>query len=144
MRSWKNCRMRKLTLNFSCKHINFRNSVNFISKKLHTNCPIRTICWKDFHYIAMHTKRTTFKIHLISCILYINQLMHNFISVNFHTLTKRHHHILIIIRTSDSINTRNRCHNNNIVSLCHRSSSRKSQFIDFIVNCRILRNISIR
>ena len=92
----------------------------------------------------MYTECTTFKIHLISSVLHIDKLTNHFIAINLHTRAKRYHHIHIVIWTTNTIDARNRCYNNNILTLCHCCCSRKTKLVNFIINRRVLCNICVR
>ena len=130
--------------NFPCENINLCNTVNFITKKLHPHCRICIICRIDFHHVPSHPEGSTVKVSFIPVILNINQFSDDFIPVLLHSWPKRDDHILIVIRTSNSINTGYAGNNDNISPLAQRRRRRKTEFVNFIVYRRILGNVCVR
>ena len=53
--------------------------------------------------IALHTESSSREIHLIPCVLNINQLPDQFIPVLLHTRAEREHHVLIFFRITQTI-----------------------------------------
>ena len=92
----------------------------------------------------MHTKRTTLKIHLVARVLHVNESLDHIITVNLHSGTQGNHHVHIVIRTTNAIDTGDRCHDDDIFSLRQCCRGRKAQLINFIIDRRIFRNISVR
>ena len=129
--------------NFPCENINLCNTVNFITKKLHPHCRICIICRIDFHHIPSHPEGSTVKVSFIPVILNINQFSDNFIPVLLHPRPKRDNHILIVIRTSNPINTGYAGNNDNISPLTQRRRCGKTEFVNFIVYRRILCNVRV-
>ena len=83
------------------------------------------------------------KVHVVSVILNLNQLCYNFISVLDHPRTQRNHHVLIVYRTSQSIDTGNTGNNDHIFAFAQRRGGRKTKFINFIIYRGILGNIRV-
>ena len=83
------------------------------------------------------------KIHIVAVILNVNQFPQHFISVLLHAGTQRNNHILIILRTSDPINTGDTRYNDDILALTQRRRRRQTQLINLIVDRRILGNIRV-
>ena len=71
-------------LNLSSQHINFRNPIDFIPEKFDSYRTILIIGRNYFHHIAIYPECSSLKIHLISGILHIDQLLQHFIPVFFH------------------------------------------------------------
>ena len=136
--------MVQFAFNLSRQHIHFCNSVNLISKKFDANRILRFICRNDLKHIPVYTEAATLEIHLISLILDINQSPNYIIAINLHTRSERHHHVHIVIRATDSIDTGYGRHYNHISALSQCSCCRQAQLINFIIDGRIFRNISIR
>ena len=93
-------------LDLPCQHVHLRDPVNFISEKLHPQRQLALIRRKDFHYISPHPERSPVKVHIIAVILNVNQLPDDLIPVLLHTGAQGNNHVLIILRTSDTVNTR--------------------------------------
>ncbi len=122
---------------------NFRNTVDLISKKLHTDA-VSLLYAGKFQNIPVHPERSSLEIHLIACILHINESLDHIVTVILHARPQRYHHVHIIIRTSESVNAGNGCHNDHISTLRQGRRRRQAQFIDLIIDRRILRNIGVR
>ena len=144
MRCRENCNMLQKTFNLPCQNIYLGNPVNLIAKKLHAHCRIGIVCRKNFQNISMHPESTALEIHLITRILHIDQSLDHIVPVNLHTRAQGNHHIHIVIRTTNSINTGYRCDNDNIFSLRQSSRRRKTQLVNLIINRRILCYIGVR
>ena len=86
------------TFNLSGKHIDICDTLDLISEKLHPHCPVCRIRRKDLQHITPDTECSTVKIHLISCVLDIDQLFDNLITVLLHSRAKRDHHIKKLLR----------------------------------------------
>ena len=135
--------MLQTALDLTCQHVNLRNPVNLITEKLHTHCRICIICRKNFQHITAHPKSTSMKIHIVSHVLDINKLPDHIIPVTLHARSQRNHHILIIHRTSQTIDTGNTGYNDNITAFCQCRSCGKTQFVNLLVDGGILRNVGV-
>ena len=76
------------TFNLSGKHIDICDTLDLISEKLHPYCPVCRIRRKDLQHIATHPECSSVEIHLISCVLDIDQLFDNLITVLLHPRPK--------------------------------------------------------
>jgi len=92
--------MFQTALDFPCQHIDLGDPVNLISEKFHPDCRITVVCRKNLYRVTAHTECTTVKIHVISCVLDIDQLMDHLIPVLLHSRAQGDHHVLIIDRAS--------------------------------------------
>ena len=136
--------MFQLCLHLSGQRLDLHDPVHLVPEELD---PVRLtsgVCRKYFQHISSHTETSSFKIHLISCILDIDQFVDHFISVFFHSRAQRDHHVLIIDRASQTIDTRYRSYNDHIIPLRKGRCRRMAQLIDLIVDRGVLFNISIR
>ena len=77
-------KMLQLTFDLPGQHIHFRDTVDLIPEKLHTDRRISIVCRKDFQRISPYTERTAVKIHVVSRILNIDQRADHVISVLLH------------------------------------------------------------
>ena len=98
MRRRKNSRMAFYTFDFTGKHIDICDPFNLISEKFHTHCPVRGVCRKDLQYISPDAEGSSVEIHLISCILNVDQLFDNLITILLHSRAKRDHHVKKLLR----------------------------------------------
>ena len=140
---WINGNMISGTNDFSCHHINFRDAVDFVAEKFHTDSIFRGCHRENFHYIPANTKGTALKIHIISVILHFNEAVQHFIPVFFHTGTERKHHAIVFFRVTQTIDTGYAGNNNNILPFHQCRCGRVAQFVDFFIDCGIFLNIGI-
>ena len=136
--------MFQTALDLPGQYINLRDPVNLISKKFYPNRRIAIVCRKNLHCITAHPECTTVKIHVISRVLDIDQCTDDLISVLLHSRTKRNHHSKVILRAAQTIDTGNRGDHNHIFTLYKCRCGRQAQFINLLIDCRILGNISVR
>ena len=120
MRCRENRDMSQLRLDLARQRVNLCDPVYLIPEELNPVRIAARIRRVYLQHISSHTETSSFKIHLISCILDIDQFVDHFISVFFHSRAQRDHHVLIIDRASQTIDTGNRCHNNHILPLRQR------------------------
>ena len=119
-------------------------TVNLIPEELDAHRLVRLLRRKNLQYITAHAERTAVEIHIIPVILNINQLPDHIVPVLFHSRAERNNHLHVVLRASDSIDTRNTGNHNDIVPLTQCRSRGKPQLINLIVPRRVLRNIRIR
>ena len=86
------------TFDLSGKHIDICDTLDLISKKFHTHRPVCRVSRKDLQHIATHPECSSVEIHLISCVLDIDQLFDDLITVLLHSRAKRDHHIKKLLR----------------------------------------------
>ena len=144
MRCRKNSDMFQCTAALSGQHIDLGDPVDLISEKLHTIRIFIRFCRKNLQHIAMHAKRSAMKIHIISIIMQVNQLVDHLIPIPLHTGPQRQYHILIIHRAAQPIDTGYTGNDDYIPPLRQCRCCRKTQLVNLIVDGRILRNISVR
>ena len=144
MRRGENRDMVSCPDDFACQHIYFRNTVDFIPEKFHTNGMLRRADRENFDHIPTDTKRTSFKIQIIAVILHFHQSAQDFIPVLLHAGAQGKHHAVVFLRVTQAINTGNAGNNNNILSLHQRRRGGMAQLINFIIDRGILFDIGIR
>ena len=129
---------------FACQHIYFRNAIDFIPEKFHTNGMLRGADRENFDHIPTDTKRTSFKIQIIAVILHFHQGAQDFIPVLLHAGAQGKHHAIVFLGVTQTINTGNAGNNNDILSLHQRRRGGMAQLINFIIDRGILFDIGIR
>ena len=136
--------MFQTALDLPGQHIDLRNPVNLISEKFYPDRRIAVVCRKNLHCITTHPECTTVKIHVISCVLDIDQCTDDLISVLLHSRTQRNHHSKVVLRAAQTIDTGNRGDHDHIFTLYKCCRGRQAQFINLLIDRRILGNISVR
>ena len=136
--------MFQTALDLPGQHIDLRNPVNLISEKFYPDRRIAVVCWKNLHCITTHPECTTVKIHVISRVLDIDQCTDDLISVFLHSRTQGNHHSKVILRAAQTIDTGNRGDHDHIFTLYKCRRGRQAQFINLLIDRRILGNISVR
>ena len=139
----KDCNVSQLQLRLPRQSVNLCNPIHFIPEKFHPVGFTSRICRKNLHYISPHPKGSPVKIHIIAGILNIDQLVNHLIPVFYHAGPKRNHHLLIINRRAQPINTGHRGHNNHISAFRKCRRSRMAQLINLIIDCRVLLYICV-
>ena len=99
---------------FTGKHVYFRNPVNLISEKFHSNSSIATVCRYNLYRISPYPECSALEIHVISVILNVYQLAQHFITVFLHTRTERYHHLFEVFRFTKTIDGSSRSRRQNI------------------------------
>ena len=128
---------------FSRKRINLRDPVNLISEEFHSICYFLRIRRKYFHNVSPDPECAPFEIHIISVILNLDQLLQHLISVLYHSGAQRDYHFFIIDRRTQSVNAGYAGHNDHVIALGQRCCRRMTEFINLIVDCGILGNVSV-
>ena len=136
--------MFQTALDFPGQHIDLGDPVNLISEKFYPDRRIAVVCRKNLYRVTAHTECTTVKIHVISCVLDIDQCTDDLISVLLHSRTQRNHHSKVVLRAAQTIDTGNRGDHDHIFTLYKCRCGRQAQFINLLIDCRILGNISVR
>ena len=93
----------KCTLDLTGQWIKLHDPVNLVAEKLNPDTILKRRYRKDIYDIALHTESSSREIHLIPCVLNINQLPDQFIPVLLHTRAEREHHVLIFFRITQTI-----------------------------------------
>ena len=132
-----------LTPYFHRKSIQFRDTIDLIPEKFHTIGIIRGIRRNDLQHITTHPKSTTGKIHVVAHILHIYQLSDHLIPILLIPRPQGNHHILVVIRATNTIDAGYRRYDNDIAPLCQGCRSRQTQLVDLIIDGGILGNIGI-
>ena len=136
----ENHNMLQAALNLAGQYIDLCNPV----KKFYANCRIIRRNRKNLHNITTHPEGASLKIHVISCILDVNQTPEHIIAVLLHPRSQGNRHVLVVNRATKSVDTGNARHNNDISALRQSRRSRVTQLINLIVDVRILFNVRIR
>ena len=118
-------------------------SVNFVPEKFNPDKIIPALSRIDFNDIPVYPEASSLHVHLIACILNIHQFPQYLVPVFHHSRTKGHDHILIFIRTSQSVDTRHTGHHYHIPALRQGNRRRQPQLVNLVIYGRILCNIGI-
>ena len=136
--------MFQTALDFPCQHIDLGDPVNLISEKFYPDRRIAVVCRKNLYRVTAHPECATVKIHVISRVLDIDQCTDDLISVLLHSRTQRNHHSKVVLRAAQTIDTGNRGDHDHIFTLYKCCRGRQAQFINLLIDRRILGNISVR
>ena len=99
--------MLKLSLHLPCHNICLANAVYLITKEFNANTIIAGVCWDNLKCITTHSKSTAVKIHIVTLILNVNQLMDNIIPVLHIPWAQANHHVLEIVWLTNAVNAGN-------------------------------------
>ena len=109
--------MTQLGLNLPGQGVNLRNPIHLVPKKLHPVGVPAGIGGINLQHVSPDAEASALKIHIISRILNVNQLMDHLVPVLDHAGPERNHHLLIVNGASQSINAGYRSHDNHIAAL---------------------------
>ena len=101
---------------FACDRVDFLDRLHFVSKQFDPHRILRS-CRINIHRIAAHAKISPFHRHIVSGILNVHQFSQQFLPVFFHARPQRNHLILVVDRTSQSVDTRYAGNNDYIPAL---------------------------
>ena len=126
--------MIQLSLDFPGERVDLHNPVNLIPEKLHPDRHIRFIGRNNLHHIPPHPEGSPVKIHIVPVILHIDQLPQHLVPILLHAGTKGNDHILVVLGTSDTVNTGYAGHDDHVPALGERRGGRKTQPVNLIVD----------
>ena len=135
--------MLKLSFDLAGQYIDLGDPLDLVSEEFHADCSIRGCCRKDLHHIPADTEGTTLEIHLIPVILNVDQCPQDLIPIPLHTRPQRYHHLLKVLRLTQTIDAGYTGDDDHISPLNERRRCRQTQLIDLIIDRRILCYISI-
>ena len=84
------------------------------------------------------------EIHLISLILHIDEFTDELIAVFGHAGSDGGHHICKILRSTDTVDARDGCNNDDIAALAQGRQSGQTQLVDLVVDRGVLGNVGVR
>ena len=115
--SRKNSQVIHISQNLACQSFNLTNPLNLVSKKLNPKGMFIARSWENLDYISPNTEFPPLKVDVIALKLDIYQVIEKFITRNLQTWTQADYAIGIFLRRTQTIDTRNRCDYNDIVTL---------------------------
>ena len=95
----------QLRLHFAGKRIDLRNPLHLVPEELHPVSVSARVSRINLQHITSYAETASLKIHIISCILDVDKLVNYLVPVFFHPRPQGNYHLLIIDRTSQTINT---------------------------------------
>ena len=119
------------------------NGINFIAEHLHTD-RLFAAGRIDIDNISPGSEGATVKIHIVSVVLHIHQFPNHVRPIHLHTRPQGQQLIPVGIRASQAVDAGHAGHHNGIRSLQQGRRSGVPKLIDFVVDIRILLDISIR
>ena len=96
MRSWINRNMLNDRLNLSGQRRDLTDTVDFIPKKLNTDCRIPGIGGKNLNNITMYAELVPNKVNVVAVILDVDEAVQKFIAFHLHSGTQRDHHAAVV------------------------------------------------
>ena len=136
--------MLQAALDFPRQHIDLRNPIDLVPEKLHAHGRVPVVCRENLNYIAAHTERASMKVHLVPRVLDIDQRADHLVAILLHPRPQGHHHPQIIVRAAQSIDAGDGRNDNYIPPLHKSRRSGKAQFIDLLIDRRVLGDIGVR
>ena len=133
----------QLRLPFAGKRIDLRNPLHLVPEELHPVSVSARVSRINLQHITSYAETASLKIHIISCILDVDKLVNYLVPVFFHPRPQGNYHLLIIDRTSQTINTRHGGHNDYILPLRQRSRGGVAQLVYLVIDGRVLFNVCV-
>ena len=96
--------MVQFRVDLPCERLHLCDPVNLISEKFDADQIVSSLCRVHFHHISPDTECGTLDIHIIAVVLNVDQFPEHFISVLHHAGAQRYDQILILVRTSQTVN----------------------------------------
>ena len=107
-------------LQFSCERINLGDTVDLVSEKLHTDDRVIGGSRKNLDHISPDAEFISDKIDIIALILQLYKLSHQIVAGFLHTRPQGDHHIAVINRVTQAVDTGNRSDDNDVTALRKR------------------------
>ena len=104
------------TKDLTSQSFNLTDAVNFIPKKLNAKGMLITRSWENLHHISTDTEFAPLKVDVIALKLDIHQVVQQFITRNLQTWTQTNDAICVFLRRTQTIDTRNRCDDNDVIT----------------------------
>ena len=92
------------------------DSINLITEEFDPNGGLLQICWPHFHDITPNPKMSPFKSDVVTLKEKVHQFCQKFITPQFLALANAEHHILVILRISQTVNTTYAGHHDHIIA----------------------------
>ena len=144
MRRRKNCHMLQRGNEPPAQRIHLGDPVDFIPKKFHPDQIIAALSRIDFQHVAAHPETASSQVHVVPVILDADQLPDHRVPVLRHSRSQGNDLVLIFVRAAQTIDTGHAGNNHHVPALRQGSRGRQAEFVDLVVDGRILRNIGIR
>ena len=114
---WEDGQMVHLTQDSTCQGFNLTNPVNLISEKLHPKGMLIPRSRENLHHITANSEFSPLKVNVIALKLDIDQVIKELVTGDFKAWTQANHTVRVFLRRSQTIDTRDRSHDNHIVAL---------------------------
>ena len=122
---------------FACQRIKERDGFQLIIKKLKPHGKLCVLSGKHVNGIASDSERTACKIHFATLILHVHQLSNELLTTLEVAGAHDQTHLSVAFRFPNTVNSRDRCHNDGVTSLKNTFCGRQSHLLNMLINCRV-------
>ena len=136
--------MRALAVDFSGQDIELKDALNLIAEKLNAHGAVVPARRKHFDDVAAHTKAAALKGDVVALVLNGDELAQDVLTRHRLPLVQRQDHLVIALRRAKTVDARNARDDDAVAPLEERARRRVAQFINLVVDRRILFDISVR
>ena len=126
------------------QRLHLGDPVNLVPEKFHPDQIVSALGRVDLYHISMHPESPPLQIHIIAVILDVHQFPQHLVPVLDHTRPQGHDHLLVIVRTAQTVDTGHAGHHDHVPAFGQRGCGGQPQFINLIVDGGILGNICVR
>lgn len=143
MRSRIYPRMLQVTLQFSCKRVDFADAVDFIPEKLNAYNAVARRGGK-ISTTSPDPELVADKVDVVSFILQLNKLFEQLVTALFHAGAQRNDHGTVIDWVAQAVYAGHARNNDDVPALRQRKRCAVAQLVDFVVDGAVLFYIGIR
>ena len=143
MRCGINCGVAQNRFQLARQRVDLGDAVDFVSEELHADDRIIGGRGKNFHHISPDAEFVADKVNVIALILQLYELFDQLVAGLFHARAQRNHHVAVINRVAQTVDTGNRCDDDHIAPLRQRKCGAVAQLVDFVVDGAVLFDIGI-
>ena len=138
------CLITELCFYISGERVDRSHAVDLVTEEFNSYSILIIVGRDDFKCVPLHPERTAVEIHLISLILHIDEFTDELIAVFGHTGANGGHHICKILRSTDAIDARDGCNNDDIAALAQGRQSGQTQLVNLVIDGGVLGNVGVR
>ena len=144
VRSRKNHRMRALAVDLSGQDVELKDALNLVAEKLDAHGAVIPARRKHFYDVAAHTKAAALKGDVVALVLNGDELAQDVLTHDRLPLVQRQDHLVIALWRAETVDARNARDDDAVAPLEERARRRVAQFINLVVDRRILFDVSVR
>ena len=136
--------MQALAVHLARHDVKLENPVDLVAEELDAYGAVVVPRRENLDDVTAHAELPALKRNVIALIADRDKLAQNRVTVDFLTFMERQNHLVITFRRAEAVNARHTRNDDDILALKQRTRRRMAQFIDLVINRRVLLDIRIR